>query len=71
MDNSDLGATIAAIGVMSLLWGIVGFILGVIIPVYCFWKVYEKAGYNPRWSLFAFIPGAQLVLLIVIALLEW
>ena len=68
--SNELSA-IASIGLLSLIYAILGFVFVSVIPVFCFWRIYEKAGYPPQWSLFAFIPGAQIILLLVIALLEW
>jgi hypothetical protein len=71
LDNADLTSIIAAIGLANLIFGALAFLCVGIIPVFCFWRIYEKAGYAPQWSLFAFIPGGQIVLLLTIALLEW
>lgn len=71
MNNNDLVSVIATLGLMNLFFGMLAFLLVGILPVFCFWRIYEKAGYPPQWGLFAFIPGAQIVLLTVIALMEW
>jgi hypothetical protein len=65
-------APFAAIGLLQLLGWLVGVAIFGIIPVVCFWRILAKAGFcNPRWSLLAFIPGAQIILLIVLAAAEW
>lgn len=71
MDNNDLTTLFATLGFINVILGLLAFLLVGIIPVFCFWRIYEKAGYSPQWSLFAFIPGAQIILLIAIAVLEW
>ncbi len=71
MDNTDLTSVVATLGLTNLILGALAFVFVDIIPVFCFWRIYEKAGYSPQWSLLAFIPGAQIILLITIALLEW
>ncbi len=71
MNNSDLISTIATLGLINLIVGMLAFVIVGVLPVFCFWRIYEKAGYAPQWSLFAFIPGAQIILLLVIALMEW
>ena len=40
----------------------------VIIPV---WRISEKAGFSPAWSLLFFIPLAGLIYLWVLAFSEW
>lgn len=71
MDSSGLLSSIAVFGIMNMLFWLISFIVVELVPVFCLWRIYEKAGYAPQWSLFAFIPGGVLVLLLVLALLEW
>jgi hypothetical protein len=71
LDNTDLTSVVATLGLANIIFGTLAFLFVGIIPVFCFWRIYDKAGYSPKWSLFAFIPGAQIILLIAIALLEW
>ena len=71
MDSSGLLSSIALFGIMNIVLGLLSLTLVEIVPVFCLWRIYEKAGYAPQWSLFAFIPGGLLVLLLVLALLEW
>lgn len=71
MDSSGLLSNLAVFGIMNILFGLLSFVFFEIVPVFCVWRIYEKAGYTPQWSLFAFIPGGLIVLLLVLALLEW
>ena len=72
MDNSDLAAPLATFGLMGILEGLAGVVFLGIIPVICFWRILAKAGFcNPRWAMIAFIPGAQIILLIWLAAAEW
>jgi hypothetical protein len=72
LDNADLLGPLAAFGLIRFL-GVIGGILFLgIIPVICFWKILAKAAFcSPRWALLAFMPGSQVILLIVLAAAEW
>jgi hypothetical protein len=39
--------------------------------VFPFWRILDRVGYKPAFSLIALIPGGVLVLLWVIALAKW
>ena len=71
MGINSLLSSIAMLGLLNLVVGALLFAVAEFLPVFCFWRIFEKAGYAPQWSLVAFVPGAQIVLLVVIALLEW
>lgn len=41
------------------------------LNVWFYWRILEKAGFSPWWSLFAIVNGAQLVINGFLAFLEW
>ena len=45
----------------------------VILPVYVipYWVIFKKAGFAPALSLLTLIPGAQLIVLFVVAFSDW
>jgi hypothetical protein len=47
------------------------YILFAAIVIFPMWKLCERAGLNPMWSLVSAIPLGLLVLLYVLALREW
>jgi hypothetical protein len=47
------------------------FLFGLIFVVIPFWQILSKAGYNGAWSLLAFIPVVNLVMLYVFAFSRW
>jgi hypothetical protein len=74
MENADVTGALAwilAFGILRFLGFLIAAVLASIIPVICFWRIYEKAGFDPRLGLLGFIPGAQFVMLIFLAFTEW
>ncbi len=47
------------------------YVIGVIVFVIPFWKIFEKAGFNPVFSLVMVIPIVNLVALYVLAFADW
>jgi hypothetical protein len=54
---------------MLFLFGMFGGIL--IIPMVCFWKIFEKAGYSPWLALGFLLPVVNLALLLFLAFSDW
>ena len=70
-DNSHLGAgAIAAVAAIWLVFAIIGLLFFVLV-VYCYYRIAERAGYNPWIALLAIVPGANLILLLIFAFSEW
>lgn len=42
-----------------------------IIPMVCFWKIFEKAGYSPWLALGFLLPVVNLALLLFLAFSDW
>jgi hypothetical protein len=36
-----------------------------------FWRIHKRAGFKPELALFALVPGGVLILLLVIAFVDW
>jgi hypothetical protein len=44
------------------------FYAAIVVPC---WRIVRRAGYSGAWSLFALVPGVNLVLLWVFAFIRW
>ncbi|MEM6373124.1 MAG: hypothetical protein AAF727_10150 [Pseudomonadota bacterium] len=53
--------------------GLPGILLLVFLLIFplCFWKILTKAGFSGFWGLFAVVPGGLIVLLLVLAFVDW
>ena len=47
--------------------GTIIFLIGMLLTIVPMWKLTERAGYNPLWSLVCLIPLGLIVLLWVLA----
>lgn len=50
---------------------LIAVLLVAIFQVVCFWKLFEKAGYQGAWGLVSIIPLANLALLAFLAFSDW
>jgi hypothetical protein len=39
--------------------------------VFCWWRIWSKAGFNGAWSLLIFVPIANLISFIYLAFAQW
>lgn len=67
-------AAAAAAGLMGL--GCLGFILFALLlmvfPVFCFWRIFTKAGHNGAMALLCLIPGVgMIIVLCILAFGDW
>lgn len=67
-------AAAAAAGLMGL--GCMGFILFALVlmifPVFCFWRIFTKAGHNGAMALLCLIPGVgMIIVLCILAFGDW
>jgi hypothetical protein len=46
-------------------------LLVVAVPVFCFWKIYRKAGFSGWLSLLMLIPLVNLIALVHLAVSDW
>lgn len=64
----------AVAGLMAFgcfIWIIVLLAL-VIFPIFCFWKIFTKAGHNGAMALLCLIPGiGMIIVLCILAFGEW
>ena len=72
-DNTNAAAGAGAIAALAAVWLFVAVIalLFFVLVIYCYYRIAEKAGYNPWISLLAIVPGASLILLLIFAFSEW
>ena len=72
-DNTNAAAGAGALAALAALWlvlAVIGLAFFVLI-IYCYYRIAERAGYNPWISLLALIPGASLILVLIFAFSEW
>lgn len=53
------------------LWHFIAWLLMVFIFIFPFWKIVAKAGYSGAWSLLAFVPIVNFIMLWVFAFANW
>ncbi len=67
-------AAAAAAGLMGL--GCMGFIFFALVlmifPVFCFWRIFTKAGHNGAMALLCLVPGVgMIIVLCILAFGDW
>jgi hypothetical protein len=67
----DDAAPIVA-GLMAM-WGVMMLVgLGILaFMIFCWWRIFDKAGYAGALSLLMLIPGGALVLVLILAFGDW
>jgi hypothetical protein len=55
------------LGVMGFVW----FIIMAIIMIIPFWKIFQKAGFNPALSLLMLIPLVNIIAIFYLAFAAW
>lgn len=67
--NEAALAGLAAAGCM--IW-IVVLLAMVIFPIFCFWRIFTKAGYNGAMALLCLVPGiGMIIVLCILAFGTW
>jgi hypothetical protein len=61
--NDAALAGLAAAG--CLVW-LIFFLAMVLFPVFCFWRIFAKAGYNGAMALICLVPGIGLIIVLCI-----
>ncbi len=64
-----LAAMVAGLGCIG---GLIILVLLMAFPVFCFWKIFTKAGYNGAMALIWLIPGlGPLIVICILAFGNW
>ncbi|MBC9785001.1 hypothetical protein H1S01_10820 [Heliobacterium chlorum] len=58
-------------GLFSGLLGSIMGLLGIVIAIVPFWKIFSKAGFSPWYSLLLIIPIVNIIVLFVLAFADW
>ncbi|MBE3560504.1 MAG: hypothetical protein IMW89_14965 [Ktedonobacteraceae bacterium] len=70
MSDSEAAGAIAALTGFSLVAGIIGLALAVLMVV-AWWKIFSKAGFSGALSLLLFIPIANFIVILYLAFAQW
>ncbi|WP_306590306.1 hypothetical protein [Geothrix sp. 21YS21S-4] len=67
--NDAALAGLAAAGCM--VWAVAALAM-VVFPIFCFWRIFQKAGYNGAMALLCLIPGiGMIIVLCILAFGTW
>lgn len=53
------------------IWHLLILLAFVAFALFPFWRILNKAGYSGAWSILTLVPGVNLIVLWVFALVEW
>ncbi|WLT32228.1 hypothetical protein [Geothrix sp. PMB-07] len=66
------GAALAGIAALGCMVWLVILLAMVIFPVFCFWRIFSKAGYSGAMALLCLIPGiGMIIVLCILAFGTW
>ena len=69
--HANEAAMAGLVGMGCMVWLV--FLLAMIVfPIFCFWKIFAKAGYNGAMALLCLIPGiGMIIVLCILAFGTW
>lgn len=71
MNNGLSNGQAAAIGGTFLLVTVIIGLAAAVFGIFCWWRIFSKAGYSGALSLLLFIPIANLIVFLILAFGEW